>query len=434
MQFWNVDALAYVRGAAPAQYDLLRRCGEVAGKRWRVYAVGGMVRDSLRGCPNRDLDLLVEQDGATYAECLSEYLGGSLLRHPDFCTATLTLPDGQHLDVVQTRAESYAYPGALPTVRPGTLEDDLRRRDFTANSLAVCLNADRFGTLADAGGGYADLQEGVLRIWHDNSFADDPTRIFRALKYAERCGWTLEPVTERLLQEALAAGALATVSPARLNRELRLMLQESRASRHLSNLLDQGVLRAWGWPLSDEAALQELLLRGESVLQTSALGGVAGNICAAELANFWLCLALSQADAEQGRAWLASQSFSREERKAWEQCAQLRAGEADWGDMAAVERASRLASAVVPLLWLYAVSDEAKTREAVEGYLLSWRGMKLWLNGCEVADLLGISGPAIREALRLLWVAQAQGWVDSRDAAKAYLLARQGQGQESAVW
>lgn len=424
-QIVDVDTLAYVRRDAPEQFALLRRCGEIAGSRWRVYAVGGFVRDALRGCPNRDLDLLVEQEGERYAERLAAELGGELLRHPAFGTATLTLPDGQHLDVVQTRAESYAFPGALPTVRPGTLEDDLRRRDFTANSLAICLNADRFGALIDAGTGYVDWQQGILRIWHERSFSDDPTRIFRALKYAERCGWTLEPDTARRLREGLSVGVLTTVSPARLVRELTLMLQEPRAPRHLGNLLNWGVLQSWGWPLVSEPAMKEVWRRGEAVWHNADLQTVASELSVEDRVGFWLCLALHQVSAEQGKAWLKDQGFSGKFRKLWEQCARLRDLELGWERLDAVQRASFLAPyPVAALLWLYAITDSAETQAALVGYLLRWRDVKPLLNGGEVSRLLGISGSAIKEALRGLWLAQGRGQVNSRETAEAWLRRR----------
>ena len=153
--------------------DLPRREG--------VYLVGGAVRDLLLGRESFDVDLAVEGDAIEFARGL----GGEVTAHGRFGTAVVRFPDGRQLDVVTCRRETYAAPAALPDVEAGTIEDDLARRDFTVNAMAASLGSD-FGRLVDPHGGRADLENETIRVLHQQSFVDDPTRIFRAVRYESR--------------------------------------------------------------------------------------------------------------------------------------------------------------------------------------------------------------------------------------------------------
>jgi len=196
-----------------------------------LWLVGGVVRDWLLGhAPTRDLDLAVEGDVSTLAAALVAEAGGRLsAQHRAFGTASVVL-DGLTLDLAQTRTERYAQPGALPEVQPASIGDDLRRRDFSINALAVeaRLSERRLicGRWLDLFGGRDDLAAGRLRILHEQSFRDDPTRILRGLRLAVRLGMAFEPHTRALLDAALAAGLLAVVGPDRLRTELCLTLEE----------------------------------------------------------------------------------------------------------------------------------------------------------------------------------------------------------------
>ncbi|MGZ4279194.1 MAG: hypothetical protein ACXVFT_25585 [Solirubrobacteraceae bacterium] len=178
-----------------------------------VHLVGGAVRDLLLGRPWRELDVVVEGD----VDAAAARLGGEVAAHERFGTARVRAGDCA-FDLVRARAESYAHPGALPDVRPGTLDDDLHRRDVTVNALALRLN----GTLAAVGGALEDLEARVLRVLHDASFVDDPTRVWRVARYAARLGFDVDPHTRALA----AAADPTTVSGDRLGAELRLALAE----------------------------------------------------------------------------------------------------------------------------------------------------------------------------------------------------------------
>jgi tRNA nucleotidyltransferase (CCA-adding enzyme) len=202
-----------------------------------TYLVGGAVRDLLLGRDRTDLDIAVEGDAAA----VGRRLGGEVRTHERFATATVHTA-GLELDLATSRSESYPEPGALPEIQPATLSEDLARRDFTLNAMAVPLAGDP--ELIDPHGGLEDLRRGALRVLHDDSFVDDPTRALRAARYAARYGFDLDPDTERLLREA----DLATVSSDRVDAELRKLAAEETARRGFE-LLDE-----WGLvPLPDDA-------------------------------------------------------------------------------------------------------------------------------------------------------------------------------------
>ncbi|HEX8229660.1 MAG TPA: CCA tRNA nucleotidyltransferase, partial [Chloroflexia bacterium] len=221
---------------------------------WSAYMVGGFVRDALLGVPQKDLDMTVVGDGVALAQLVASELGTQAEVVDRFGTATVPLRGGLDLDFVTARKESYPSPGALPLVGPGTLEDDLARRDFTINALAVPLAGEGFGQLIDMHGGGADLAAKLVRVLHPRSFEDDPTRIFRAVRYAERLDFKIERDTLELMLRAVRDGALATVSTERAVRELLLIMEEPRAEAMLASLDKLGVLAsvhpglAWSYP------------------------------------------------------------------------------------------------------------------------------------------------------------------------------------------
>lgn len=232
---------------------LLKRVAmQAGGSGWACYLVGGYVRDALLQRPDYDVDVAVEGDAVEVATGLAEESGFGLEIHGRFGTATLELPEGLHIDIVTARKESYPQPGALPVVEAGTIQDDLARRDFTINALAVPVLPGQFGSLLDPHGGVRDLRAKLIRVLHPNSFRDDPTRIFRAVKLSHRLGFKIEQGTLELVLQAVRDGALGTVSVERAVRELWLILEEEQADAMLATLEHLGVLAAihpdLSWP------------------------------------------------------------------------------------------------------------------------------------------------------------------------------------------
>jgi tRNA nucleotidyltransferase (CCA-adding enzyme) len=234
-----------------------------------VHLVGGAVRDLLRGVQPRELDVAVEGDtGALLAR-----LGGTPVHHDRFGTADLVI-DGCHYDVAMTRAETYPHPGSLPEVRPAGLADDLLRRDFTVNAIALDL-AD--GELRGAPHAQDDLRDGLLRVLHDASFRDDPTRLWRLARYRVRLGFAIEEHTARLAAEAVHAGALGTVSRTRIGNELRLTLAEDDPVAALESAVQLGLAP---WLDVDRTRVQRTLevLDGEGDRALAVLATVARDV------------------------------------------------------------------------------------------------------------------------------------------------------------
>ncbi len=209
-----------------------------------VYLVGGMVRDLLLGRPNEDVDLVVEGSGIDFAHALAAYTGGRCHPHQPFLTAVVTLPDGHRVDVASARTEFYRTPAALPEVQTSLIRQDLYRRDFTINSLAVALHGDQHGQLVDFFGGRKDLQQRDIRVLHSLSFIDDPTRAIRAVRYARRLGFRIAPDTRHLIETAISEGVFERLSGQRLRRELEALFAEEHPTSSIELLAELGLLPA----------------------------------------------------------------------------------------------------------------------------------------------------------------------------------------------
>jgi tRNA nucleotidyltransferase (CCA-adding enzyme) len=254
-----------------------------------AYLVGGAVRDLLRGADHVDLDLAVEGDARSVARALAERLGGSAREHERFGTATVRTP-GLSFDLAGTRSERYAEPGALPDVAPAGLDADLRRRDFTVNAMAVALGGDDLGHVYDPCGGLLDLQAGLVRILHPESFLDDPTRLLRAVRYETRLGFGMDEDTERAARAAVAEDALATVSGARVRDELMDLLAEPDAPSGVERLRELGLDRALHPALHADPELVASASLGAAALGSDRALAALAALCASapEELDLWL--------------------------------------------------------------------------------------------------------------------------------------------------
>ena len=221
-----------------------------------VYLVGGPVRDVLLGSSVKDLDFVVEGDGPQVARQLSVELGGEVVAHDRFGTSTL-LKGHSRVDVVTARREVYAHPGALPQVLPGAISDDLARRDFSINALALPL-ATPHPELLDPHGGVEDIKRGLVRVLHPRSFVDDPTRIFRAVRYEQRFAFSIEDSTQTHLRNAIEQGYITCLTSDRLRHELERILEEDRPELALNRALELGALAAINQSLGDSMAATRL--------------------------------------------------------------------------------------------------------------------------------------------------------------------------------
>ena len=216
---------------------LLKEIGEFAKESGcRAFIVGGVVRDIYLEKDNLDFDVVIEGNGIDFAKKLSKKLSAKLLQHEKFMTSVLTMPDGLKIDIATARKEVYEYPGALPDVVPGKIEEDLSRRDFSINALAVSLNPDNFGDLIDFFQGLKDLKDKKIKILHELSFIDDPTRILRAIRFEQRFKFKIDEEAGDLIKQALKENAFDTVKPPRIWQELVLILKESNPKRYIIRL------------------------------------------------------------------------------------------------------------------------------------------------------------------------------------------------------
>lgn len=343
-----------------------------------VYVVGGAVRDQLLGRGRADLDLVVVGD----AVALARSLGAEPVEHERFATAKVEL-DGHEVDLATARTETYPHPGALPDVAPAaSLDEDLGRRDFTLNAMAVPVGGEP--ELIDPYNGLEDLQAGVLRVLHERSFEDDPTRAIRAARYASRFGFGLEAETEASVREA----DLGTVSEDRRRAELRRLATEEEAPKGFELLAGWGLveLRDGGAELA--AAVAELLKRppwrGE-----------------VDRADAVLVAALGPAGGEEALASAVP-------------------GKPSEG----VELAGRRTPVELVLA-------RALGAEWLDGYVSEWRAVALEIDGADLIAAGVPEGPALGRGLAAALRAKLDGEVVGREAELAAALAAAGPDRAS---
>ncbi|MFN7251317.1 MAG: CBS domain-containing protein [Anaerobacillus sp.] len=222
-------------------YDLLREIGDQADQlNYRAFMIGGIVRDLIIGRKNEDIDIVVEGEGISFARLLANSLGGSVRIHEKFGTATWKHPSGLKIDITSARTEYYDYPAALPTVEMSSLREDLFRRDFTINAMALQINRQDFGKLIDFFHGYRDIKAKKVKILYNLSFVEDPTRILRAVRFEQRFGFKMDKQTLELA--VTSVDKIVSTSKPRLAHELKIMLMEEYPVESLIRLQQLGVL------------------------------------------------------------------------------------------------------------------------------------------------------------------------------------------------
>ena len=239
---------------------LLKKIGRLADERGEAaYAVGGFVRDLFLNRPGMDIDITVEGDGITFAEKLARLTGSEVEAFTQFGTSIVVIPGFGKVDVATARTESYQKPGALPKVTKSGIVQDLYRRDFTINSMALSLSPGYFLKLLDPFEGLEDLRKGRLRALHEKSFVDDPTRIFRAVRFEQRFKKSIEAKTQKWLMDSVKGDFVQRVSGERLRNELRLIFQEPRPEKAVWRLDELGILPHIHSSLGVSPAAQKVL-------------------------------------------------------------------------------------------------------------------------------------------------------------------------------
>lgn len=404
----------------PKIIELLEAVAAVADRlSVAVYLVGGFVRDLLLRKKNFDLDLVVEGEGIVFAEALAAALAGRVRTHAKFGTAVVICPDHFKIDVASARMEYYLQPGALPSVEEASLKLDLYRRDFTINTLAIALNQGRFGELYDFFGGQLDLDNRVIRILHNLSFIEDPTRVFRAIRFAQRLGFNIGPHTESLLRSAVRLGFVAKISGARLRNELIAILQEEDPLPILRQIAHYGLLPYVQQNLVMTEKIAKLFVAAEQTLNWFQL------LYTGEVVEPWqvyfLCLTshLDDAAMEEMATRLQMPESQRHD---------LLAGRAEAHALltrltrkkkrAPGPRASEIYHWFSPcsttvLLYLSARADD-EIRRWISQYLIHLRTVHPELCGDDLRKLGFAPGPIYREILDALRFARLDAEVESR--------------------
>jgi tRNA nucleotidyltransferase (CCA-adding enzyme) len=227
--------------------ELLRIISSVAGSmKINVYLVGGIVRDALLDTPNYDMDIVVEGNGIEFGKKLAARLGSRVETYEKFMTAVLVLKNGQHIDIATSRVEYYRKPAELPNVESGSIKQDLARRDFTINALALSLNRKNFGEILDYFGGREDLKDRKIKVLHKMSFIEDPTRIFRAVRFEKRLNFKMDRQTEALARSAIDMEIVSRLTGVRIRDELIYILNEERPFNAVKRLCGLGALSKIG--------------------------------------------------------------------------------------------------------------------------------------------------------------------------------------------
>ena len=419
------------RNLSTTQLELIRAVADEAALHGLpLYAVGGLPRDLVLGVQHSDLDLVVEGEAIALARALAAKYGGEVTAHPKFGTARWVLRDtkfkrpeaaakfsrqvdsGDFLDLVSARSETYDRPAALPSVRLGSIEDDLRRRDFTINTLAVRLDGAGFGQVRDDFGALEDLERGMVRVLHSHSFTDDPTRMYRAVRYEQRLGFGIAADTLALIPAA--RGLVERLSAHRIRHELDLILAEKNVESMLGRLRKLNLLRPIhaGLPRNKVALNRVALARQPQVLSVPSWTG-------ADVAWVLWLMALSQ-----------RQIASVEERlhftKALSQA--ILSASVLMSRLPALEllRASRCVAYLdrLPSLAVYAACLGARTgrsRTVLQEYLAQWRLIRPTTTGKDLRRLGLLPGPEYKRILRVLRDAWIDGLVETAEEERRLL-------------
>ena len=395
-----------------SRLDLIHRTAdEAAVLKMPIYIVGGFTRDLLLGRDSLDFDLVVEGNAITLARSLASKYGGKVTAHEKFGTAKIDIREWRiensktgadhslvSVDLISSRSEIYKHPAALPTVKLGDMTDDLRRRDFTINTLAIRLDGSHFGELRDDLGGMDDLEKKIIRVLHDRSFIDDPTRMYRAVRYEQRYGFKIVGETLALIPEA--RGLIDKLSAQRIRHELDLILEESNAALMLARLAELDLLKPIHAVLSfDESARQRLDKANFSPDYSVQ------HLTPSHLRWLLWLMNLSEKQIESVNKRLHFTSILYNSLAASSNLLSSLSSFVDLKPSQCVEKLDE-----VPPLSIYAVSlaaPNSKPKENLEKYLTQWRYVKPKTTGNDLKKLGLEPGPKYQEilwSLRTAWL------------------------------
>jgi len=376
-----------------------------------VYLVGGTVRDILLGEPNFDVDIAVEGDAIGLARSVADAIGGRVRAHSKFGTAVVVYGEEQRIDVVTARTEFYDAPAALPSVEHATIREDLFRRDFTINAMAVSLKGEDFGRLVDPFHGRRDLEAKRIRVLHNLSFIDDPTRIFRAIRYESRYGFRMDEHTQRLARGTIEMGLVGDLSSARLRDELIALLEEGDAGVSILRLAELEAGRAIHPHLSADEEAVELLERLRGLNERYGTGIPAWRLAVEALAR--------RLPPDEIYDWLQRLKVQRRdaERIAWAVTVGPRLVERLRGDTPEPAEIVALAEPYAPDAPLFALA--LADPEPLHDYFERLRDVRLEVSGADLAKLGVGESPQVGEILGELRRRKLNGQLDGRESELA---------------
>lgn len=406
---------------------LLTDLGQVADElQMNAFVVGGFVRDLLLRQENLDLDVVVEGDAVAFARGYVERHGGRFRTHQKFQTAMLIFPDGLKVDVATARTEYYEHPAALPRVELSSIKLDLYRRDFTINTLAIRLNSSFFGELLDFFGGQRDIKERVVRVLHNLSFVEDPTRVLRAVRFEKRFGFRIGKHTLNLIQNALRLGILEKVEGRRLWHELQTILQEKRPLPAVERLEELRVLGAIHPKLAFPEAKRVLFQEVEGALAWYDLLDLEEPVVRWRVYLLALIDQLTDAEVRE-----VLDRFGFLPREAENLAAEKRAGDRA---LSKIHSSARLSPSQVyallrpfsleTLLYLVAKGRDRQAKKRISQFIGRDRSVKPMLTGEELKALGLRPGPVFRLALDALRDARLDGRVFTRQDEEALVRQR----------
>ena len=412
------DLAAKLKKTLPERlYRILRLAGRIADEnKTQAFAVGGFVRDLIMGVKNLDVDIVVEGDMEKFAKKLAKQLKGALVLHRKFKTATVVMKDKSKVDIAASRTERYDRPAALPEVDPARIRADLARRDFTINTMAIKLNSDCFGELLDFFDGQRDLRDGRIRALHRMSFVEDPTRIFRAVRFESRYNFRIDRFTEHLIKTAVSYNMFARVSGERLREEVVLILKEKEPLKSLKRMAELHELRFIHPMIHFVPSLSRLLKRTEDVLKWYKVSFPKKHL------EVWLVYFLSlidQLDLNQTEELLQRFPFRRKEQSTIR--ISKNSDEAILNNLAKTKviQPSRVYSLLRPLpkeaiLKIMAKTPILRVRSRISDYLLNYLHLRLKIKGKDLKREGFKPGPEFGRVLEMVLYARLDGRVKTR--------------------
>ncbi|HAM51674.1 MAG TPA: hypothetical protein DCP92_13695 [Nitrospiraceae bacterium] len=400
--------------------DMLKLTGDVAeGLGFSAYLVGGSVRDLLRGQENLDIDIVIEGNGILFARELGKKIGAKVRTHERFGTAQV-FTDVLRMDVATARTEYYESPAALPKVETSSIKKDLYRRDFTINTLAVKLNPKDFGLLIDFFGGQRDLRERTIRVLHNLSFIEDPTRAFRAIRFAERFGFKLSKHTENLIKSALRMNLFDRLSGSRLYEELLMTFNETEPVKAIKRLSEYALLKVLHPNLLFDAKLESRLQSLNDTLSWFNLLFLEEKPDTGTLYLMTLLSDLGDSDRETAFERLSTPSKMKTKITSGIQTVKNLLHVLPLQDPAKIYKALYNHDIETVLFAMAMIPDISAKRE-ISQYLLQLRRIQPSLKGADLKDMGLIPGPFYSEILNALLEEKLRGRLPSRDDEVAFV-------------